>query len=150
MALLQPKVPFWVFPCACWSPYFCSVWWLWMGTKQRTIFQKQIVATKTRTFFTFRTQIVFAYFSKKWQFNKKRPFFFTTTPKTLFSGLFWNCPFPFFHIFLFTFFPTLKRQKQKVRVFFENPFFDTLTNCPKNICAPLHTIWDLKHTQKTL
>ena len=25
MALLQPKVPFWVFPCACWHPYFNSV-----------------------------------------------------------------------------------------------------------------------------
>ena len=34
MALLQPKVPFWVFPRACWNPYFCSVWWLWMGTKK--------------------------------------------------------------------------------------------------------------------
>ena len=34
MALLQPEVPFWVFPRACWNPYFCSVWWLWMGTKK--------------------------------------------------------------------------------------------------------------------
>ena len=33
-ALLQPKVPFWVFPRACWNPYFCSVWLLWMGTKK--------------------------------------------------------------------------------------------------------------------
>ena len=51
MALLQPKVPFWVFPCVRWNPYFCSVWWLLMGTKKSDIFQKQIVATKMRTFF---------------------------------------------------------------------------------------------------
>ena len=51
MALLQPKVPFWVFPCVRWNPYFCSVWWLLMGTKKSDIFQKQIVATKMRTIF---------------------------------------------------------------------------------------------------
>ena len=38
-----------------------------MDTKQRTIFQKQIVATKMRTFFSFRTQIAFAYVSEKSQ-----------------------------------------------------------------------------------
>ena len=50
MALLQPKVPFWVFPCACWNPYFYSVLSLGMATHNRTIFQKQIVATKMRVF----------------------------------------------------------------------------------------------------
>ena len=33
-----------------------------------------------------------------------------------------------------------------MHIFFEN-LFDTLTNSPKNICAPLHTICDSKHTQ---
>ena len=39
-------------------------------------------------FLTFRTQIVFAYFSKEWHCYKKRPFLFTTTPKHYLSGLF--------------------------------------------------------------
>ena len=49
MALLVAKVPFWVFPRACWNPYFCSIWWLRTGTK-RTVFPKQILATKMRAF----------------------------------------------------------------------------------------------------
>ena len=41
----QSNVPFWVFPCACWNPYFCSVWWVCMVPKKNA-FPKQIVSTK--------------------------------------------------------------------------------------------------------
>ena len=78
--------------------------------QKRTIFQKQIVATKMRVFFTFltfRTQIVFAYFPQKWQFYKKRPLS-SQPPKK--HKIFWLLNFsfeiflfPFFHIFLLLF-----------------------------------------------
>ena len=128
------KVPFGVFPCACWNPYCCSVWWLWMGTK-KDIFQKQIVATKMRVFCTFWTQIVLAYFSKKCHFNKKEPFS-SRPPKNTIFCFFWKFPFPLFSSILFWFIQHKKDKNLKPICFSErNP--DTL---PKNIFAPLHTI----------
>ena len=64
--------------------------------------------------------------------------FFTTTQKTLFFWAFLKFSFSMFFMFCLFLFPTWKRQKQKVHIFFENPFFDTLTNCQKIIFAP-HT-----------
>ena len=67
--------------------------------------------------------------------------FFTTTQKTLFFwAFFWNFPFPCFSCFVFFFFQHEKDKNKKCTFFFENPFFDTLTNCQKIIFAPLHTI----------
>ena len=122
MALLQPHVPFVVFPCACWKPYFCSAWWLWMGTKKGP-FSKNRVATKMRVFCTFRTQIVFANFSKKCHFNKKRTFFLHHHAKTLFSGFFFNVPFPFFHLFSFGLSNIKKKRQKQRRHFFQKLFF---------------------------
>ena len=51
MALLQPKVPFWVFPCVRWNPYFCSVWWLLMGTKKKWHFPKTDSCNENAHFF---------------------------------------------------------------------------------------------------
>ena len=137
MTFLQPKVPFWFFLCACWNPYFCSVWWFCMVTQKGDIFHKQTVATKMRAFSTFGTQIVFAYF-QKWHFNKKY-LFFTTTKNNLFLGF----PFPFFHFFSFAF-SNKTRQKQKMLFFVENPFLTPQQPAQINIFAPLHTICDFK------
>ena len=117
--------------------------------QKRTIFQKQIVATKMRSFFTFRTQIVFAYFSKN-AISAKKHLLCSQPPKnTIFQS------FSFFLIFasmlfIFSLFlsPTYKRQNKECTFFSENPLFDTLTNWPKNIFAPLHTICVFKITKK--
>ena len=75
MALLQPKVPFWVLPhVPAEAPIFIVFGDFEWAPKKGTIFQKQIVATKMRGFFSFRTQIVFDYFSEKWQFTTKNIF----------------------------------------------------------------------------
>ena len=108
--------------------------------KKGAIFPKQIVATKMRLFCTFRTQIVLAYFSKRCHFDNKKPFLFTTTQKTLFFWVsFWKFPFPCVSSFLFWFIQHEKDKSPK-NIFFRKPFFDTLTNCQKNIFAPLHRI----------
>ena len=119
------------FPRACWNPYFCSVWWLWLGTKKRTTFPKQIVATKMRTFLTFRTQIVLANFSKKWHFYKKGPFVHNHPKNTIFLGCFWNVCFPFFHVFSFSF-SNLKKTKTKSAHFFSKTLFWQPDKLPKN------------------
>ena len=72
-------------------------------------------------------------------FLQKRPVFFTNTQKHYFLVFFWNIISPFFHVFSFSF-STIKKTKTKSAHFFRKPFFDTLTNCPKIIFAPLHTI----------
>ena len=92
-------------------------------------------------FFTFRTQIVFAYFSKKWHLYKKRPVFFTNTQKTLFSGLFLNFLFPSFSCFLF-FFLQHKKTKTKSAHFFRKPFFWHPDKLPKNYFrTPTHYLF---------
>ena len=94
-----------------------------------------------RTFLTFRTQIVFAYFSKKSHFYKKKTIFVHNHPKnTIFLGFFLMFVFQFFSCFLFFFLQHKKDKNKKCTFFFETPFFDNLTNCQKNIFAPLHTI----------
>ena len=85
-------------------------------------------------------------------FLQKRPVFFTNTQKTLFFWAFFEIFFFhfFFHVFCFSF-SNIKKTKTKSAhffFFFENPFFDTLTNCQKNIFAPLHTICVFKIPQK--
>ena len=78
--------------------------------------------------------------------QQKKAYFSTTTQKHYFSG-------PFFEIFLFHFFSycpfyLFQHEKDKSTFFFENPFFDTLTNCQKMIFAPLHTICVFLDQQK--
>ena len=113
--------------------------------QKRTIFQKQIVATKMRGFFTFRTQIVFANFSKKCHFcRKKTSSLFTTTQKHYFWGgggifFFEIFVFHFFHIFSFSFSNIKKTKTKSAHFFFENPFL-TPRQTAKTIFAPLHTI----------
>ena len=151
MALLQPKVPFWVFPCVRWNPYFCSVWWLLMGTKKSDIFQKQIVATKMRTSFTFWTLSVFAYFSKKWQFYKKKHFSSQPPKNTIFLGFFWNFLFPFFFsCFLFFFFQHKKDKNKKCTFFFENPFLTPWQTAKKYFRTPTHYLCFLRYPKNTI
>ena len=115
-----------------------------MGTKGRTIFPKQIVATKMRTFLTFRTQIVFAYFSKNWHFYKKDHFGSQPPQKQYFSGFsFWNFRFPIFSCFLF-FFRQHKKKKTKTKcAHFFKTFFDNLTNCQKYFRTPLFVFFKI-------
>ena len=135
-------MPFWAFPCACWNPYFCSVWWLWMGTKKRTIFQKQIVATKTRGFLPSEHKSCLPIF-QKCHFRKKTSCFFTTTQKHYFAGFFGNCRFPCFSY--------LEKAKTKsAHFFFENPFLTPWQTANKEIFAPLHTICVFKITKNTI
>ena len=132
-------------------PYFCSVWWLSMGTKKSDIFQKQIVATKMRTFFTFRTQIVFAYFSKKWQFYKQIKIPSQQPKKHYFSGLFLKFSFSIFFMFCLFLFPTWKRQKQKVHIFFSKTLFWHLDKLPKNYFrTPTHYLCFLRYPKNTI
>ena len=56
-----------------------------------------------------------------------------------------------FHFFIFSFvlfFQHKKDKKKKCTFVFRKPFFDTLTNCPKIIFAPLHTICVFLDQQK--
>ena len=80
---------------------------------------------------------MFAYFSQKWHFDKKRPFFFTTTQKTLFFWVFFGIFFSlFFHIFLFTF-SNIKKTKTKSAHFFSRTLFlTTWQTAQKNFSHP--------------
>ena len=60
--------------------------------------------------------------------------------KHYFSRLFLQFDFSIFSCFLFFVFQHRIDKNKKCTFFFENPFFDTLTNCQKIIFAPLHTI----------
>ena len=113
------------------NPYFCSVWWfVWL---QKSIFPKHIVATKMRVFYLPNTSGVCLFF-QKCHFCKTK-LLLHNHPRTLFFSFFWNCPFPCFHLFSFSFFPTYKRQKTRSAHFFRIPLSDTLTNC-KNKSHP--------------
>ena len=95
---------------SCWlkgSLCYCSVWWFCMVTKQWHVPKTDSVKNKC-AFFTFRTQIVFANFSKKCHFKNC-----SQTSKTLFFCIILK--FPFICVFIFSLFlsPTWKRQKQK-------------------------------------
>ena len=92
-------------------------------------------------FFTFRTQIVLAYFLKKDNFTKKKPFFFTTS--------FCNFIFPFFSCFLLFHFQHKIDKNKKCTFFFEKKtLFWHPDKLPKNIFAPLHTICVFKIPKK--
>ena len=79
----------------------------------------------------------------------KRPFFFTTTPKTLFSGFSLKVSFSICFIFLFWFFQH-KKTKTK-HFFFSETLFWHPDKLPKNIFAPLHTICVLlRHPKNTM
>ena len=122
------------FPLCLLKPQFCSVWWLCMGTKKRTISPKQIVAAKMRAFCTFRTQLVFAYFSKN---AIKKSIFLHNHPKTQFFCFFLKFSFSNFVIFSLLLCPTLKDKNKK---HFSKPLLWHLNNLQRNIFAPLHTI----------
>ena len=124
---------------------FCHLEW----PQKRTIFQKQIVATKMRIF-TFQTQIVFAYFLKM-TFVQKKQFFFTTTQKTLLFWAFFEIfLFHVFHIFLFNF-SNMKREKQKVHHFFFETLFRHPDKLPKKYFrTPTHYLWLLTYPKNTI
>ena len=67
---LQPKVPFWVSPCACWNPNFCSVWWfLCMVTKKDT-FPRTDSVKEMRISYLLNTNSVCQFYKK--HFRKER------------------------------------------------------------------------------
>ena len=102
-------------------------------------------------FFTFRTQIVFAYFSKKWHFYKKRPVFFTNTQKTLFFWAFFEIFFfHFFHVFSFSF-SNIKKTKTKSAHFFSKTLFWHPDKLPKNYFrTPTHYLCFLRYPKNTI
>ena len=128
MALLQPKVPLWVFPMCLLKPLFLLCLVIFYGYKNVPFSQTDRV--NGNAFFTFRTQIKFANFSNKCHLNKK-PFQFTTTQKHNVSTFFENVLF-YFSSFLFFF---LKHKKDKTKNANEN-FFDTPTPCKKIFSHP--------------
>ena len=92
-------------------------------------------------FFTFRTQIVFAYFSKKWHFYKKKTSFLHKHPKnTIFLGFFWNFLFPFFHVFSFSF-SNIKKTKTKSAHFFSKTLFLTPWQTAKKLFSHPYTLF---------
>ena len=143
MAPLKPKVPFWVLPCPCWNPNFLVfgdfVW------AQRKV-QKQIVATKMRSFLTFRTQIVFSIFLQNASFANKDLFSSQPPKNTIFN--FFEIVLSIFHLFSFAL-PNIKKTKTKRYVFW-SPFFDSSTTCKKIVFAPLHTICVFRYPQNTV
>ena len=141
MALLQPKVPFWVFPCACWTPFFVVFGDFEWAPKMDHFPKTDSYNENARFFCTFRTQIVFAYFLKHAILTKKT-FFFTTPKKHCFFLVFFFFLFSFsmFSSFLFWFIQHKKGQKQKMHFIFSKPFFWRPDKLPKNLFAPLHTI----------
>ena len=137
MALLQPKVPFWVFPCACWNPHFCSVWWLWMGTKKSTIFQKQIVAAKCAFLCLPNTNSVSLFF-EKCHFNKKSIVLHNHPKNTIFWS-FLKVSFSIFHLFS-SGLSNIKKTKAKNAFFFGTPFLTPWQSAQKHFFAPLHAM----------
>ena len=63
--------------------------------------------------------------------QKKKHFSSQPPKKHYFSGFFLKFSFSIFSCFLFFFFQHKKDKNRKCTFFFENPFFDTLTNCQK-------------------
>ena len=132
------------------TPTFVVVFgdFVWMGTK-RTLFQKQIAATKMRAFFTFGTQIVFANFSRKCRFNKKDRFSSRPPKKHYFSVLL-KFSFSMFSSFLFRFIQHNK-DKNKRCICFRNPlFFDNSTTCTKRFSHPYTHLCFFRCPQNTL
>ena len=136
----ETKSAIWVFPCACWNPYFCSVWCFCMVTNKWHL-PKQIVSTKMRVFYLPNTNSV-CLFSPKCHFNSHNhpqniifQFFFLRFTLTICSS--------------FLFILRRKNDKNKECTFFvRKPFFDTPTTCKKKYFAPLRTNCDLKITQR--
>ena len=93
-----------------------------------------------RTFFSFRTQIVFAYFSKKWHFYKKKTSFLRKHPKTLFFWVFLTFSFSIFSCFLF-FFLQHKKTKTKSAHFFSKTFFLTPWQTAQKLFSHPYTLF---------
>ena len=122
-----------------------------MATKKDHFPKTDSCNENARLFFTVWTQIVFAHFSKKWHFYKKKSFFFTTTQKTIFFWAFFEIfLFHFFHIVLFTCSNIKNDKNKKCTFFFENPFFDTLTNCQKYFRTPTHYLCFFRPAKNTI
>ena len=149
MAHLQPKVPFWVFPCACWNPYYYSVLSLGMATK-KDHFPKKKSCNENARFFTVWTQIVFAYFLKNDNFTKRTIFLHNHPKNTIILGFFWHFPFPFFHIVLFTF-SNIRKTQTKSAFFFWKPIFWHPDKLPKfYFRAPTHYLCFFRPAKNTI
>ena len=146
MALLPPKGPFWVFPCACWNPYFCSVWWLWMGTKKDHFPKTDSCNENTRFLLPSEHGWCLPIFLKN-AILTRRPFFFMTIPGALF--LFVCCPFRFF-CFLSVALSDIKTTKAKNACFVQRPFFYTPTTCQKIFSHPYTPFVILNYPKNTM
>ena len=109
----------------------------WNGHQKKYHFPKTDSCNENaRFFFTVWTQIVFACFSKKWHFYKKKTFFSQPPKKHYFSGLFCNFPFPFFSYCPFHLFQHKKDKNKKCTFFFENPFLTPWQTAKKLFSHP--------------
>ena len=120
-----------------------------MGTKKRTIFQKQIVATKMRTFFYLPNTNSVCLFFPKMTFWQKKTIFLHNHPKTLFFWvLFLKFSFSlFFQIFLFTF-SNIKKTKTKSAHFFSRTLFLTTWQIAKKIFSHPYTLFVILNIPK--
>ena len=113
------------FPHACWNSYFCSVWWLWMGTK-RDHFPKTDSCNENARFLYLPNTNSVCLFSKKCHFCKNIFIVHNNPPqnKTLLSGcFFWNFRCPCFSYFLFFFLQ--QKDKNKKCLFLSKTLFLT-------------------------
>ena len=73
---------------------------------------------------------------------------FSQLPKsTIFLGLFWICPFPFFHLFSFI---QHKKDKNKKCTFFRKHFLTPWETAKKYFRTPTHYLCFLRHPQHTM
>ena len=133
MALLKPKVPFWVFQCTCWNPYFCGVWWFCMVTR-KCHFPKTDSCNENAHFSLPSEHKCLSIFPPKCHFAKHA---FCSQPKTLsFWAFFWNL---LFHVFIYLFSFSNIKDKNKKCTFFSKTLFWHPDKLPQTyFCTPTH------------
>ena len=124
-------MPFWLFPCARWNPYFCSVWWLWM-VRNKCHFPKTDSCNENARFVPSEHKLFFFW---KMPFLFKKVFSSQPPKNTVFLVCFLKFSFSFFHIFSSAS-SKIKRRKPKMHSFFGNPFSWHLDNLPKIFSHP--------------
>ena len=145
MALLQPKVPFWVFPCACWNPIFviCGDF-VWL--RKKVPFSKNRLCQRKCAFLTFRSQMLFANSSKN-AILTKQTFYFTTT--LFFCFVF--VTFSFSIVFILSlFFSNTKKTETRNAHLFSNPLFGHPSTCKHIKFSQPYTLYVILQIPKAL
>ena len=82
--------------------------------------------------------------------QKKNIFLHNHPKNTIFLGFFWNCLFPFFHVFSFSF-SNIKKTKTKSAHFFSKTLFWHLDKLPKKYFrTPTHYLCFLRYPRNTI